>query len=201
MSVFKDILKITVITIVAGAILGLVFQVTKAPIAEAKATAQQEAYKAVFTEADSFKALDSFDETAVNKYLEDNGFEDDSISLIVQAFDSSDQLIGYVLNVTSSVGYGGDVTFSMGIKMDGTLNGYEMVEIAETAGLGMKATETKFKSQFENKTETNYTVTKATATSDNEIEAISGATITSKAVTGAVNAGLSYFYNNLQGGN
>ena len=65
----------------------------------------------------------------------------------------------------------------------------------------MLVQEKAFYSQFENKSESSYTVVKTTPSADNEIEAVTGATISSRAVTNAVNASLVYFQTVLQGGN
>ena len=61
------------------------------------------------------------------------------IDEVMQALDSSGQLMGYVITVTDHEGYGGDIQFSMGVTLDGTLNGISLLSISETAGLGMKA--------------------------------------------------------------
>ena len=87
----------------------------------------------------------------------------------------------------------------MGIDSEGTVKGIEMLKISETAGLGMKAKESAFKDQFANKAVKQFSYTKSGAKSDFEIDAISGATITTKAVTNAVNAGIVY-YQSLGGG-
>ena len=94
---------------------------------------------------------------------------------------------------TSHAGYGGDITFSVGITNEGVVNGYSITDISETAGLGMKAKESDFYSQFENKAVESLEVVKGSAASDNQIEAISGATITSRAMTNGVNVCLAYF--------
>ena len=69
------------------------------------------------------------------------------IDKALEAKDGSGTLLGYVLTVTSREGYGGDITFTMGIRLDGTLNGISILSISETAGLGMKA-EAVLKPQF-----------------------------------------------------
>lgn len=111
----------------------------------------------------------------------------------VVAVDASGAELGYVISVTDPNSYGGDVTLSIGVTNDGTLNGYSITTINDTAGLGMKAKEDSFSSQFAGKQVESFEVTKTGATSDNQIDAISGATITSSAVTSAVNAGLAYY--------
>ena len=125
--------------------------------------------------------------------LKEQGFEAQKINEIMEAKDASGETLGYAVNVTTSEGYGGDITFSMGVQLDGTLNGISILSISETAGLGMNATKDEFKNQFSDKNAEAFEVTKAGASADNEINAISGATITSKAVTGGVNAGICAF--------
>ena len=76
---------------------------------------------------------------------------------------------GYVVTVREK-GYGGDIAFSMGVTTDGVLNGYSITSISETAGLGMKANEDAFMSQFQDIPAEALTVTKQTAASETEIE-------------------------------
>ena len=106
--------------------------------------------------------------------------------------DASGETVGYVVNVTSHEGYGGDIDISVGIREDGTVTGIEMLSICETAGLGMEADTDSFKSQFAGKKVDKFKYTKSGATVDEEIDALSGATITTNAVTNAVDAGLEY---------
>lgn len=192
-TIIKDAMILTVITLIAGGLLGLVYGITKTPIAEQAEKAKQEAYKAVFTDADSFEVCVEADDAALAAYLSENGFTTQRVNEVMEAKDASGETIGYALNMTTPEGYGGDITFSMGVGLDGTLNGISILEIGETAGLGMNATKDEFKGQFSNKQAESFEVTKSGAAADNQINAISGATITSKAVTGCVNAGLCAF--------
>lgn len=193
MSTFvKNVLCLTLITIVAGFGLGYVYDVTKEPIAQMEENTKLSAYKSVLPDAASFSESDA--ETVYTSSVA--GCDIDSV---VTGLDASGSVAGYVINVTSHEGYGGDITISMGIDKEGCVRGVEFLKIAETAGLGMKAKDSKFKDQFKDKTVTQFTYTKNGATSDFEIDAISGATITTKAVTNAVNAGLACF-NSLGGG-
>ena len=80
----------------------------------------------------------------------------------------------------------------MGVRSDGTTNGISFLSLSETAGLGMEADTDSFKSQFAGKNVDKFQYTKSGATVDEEIDALSGATITTNAVTNAVNAGLEY---------
>ena len=83
----------------------------------------------------------------------------------------------------------------MGITNEGALTGIGFLTLAETPGLGMKADEPDFKGQFTGKTADIFEVTKTAPSADNQIQAISGATFTSSAVTGAANAAV-YFVQN-----
>ena len=191
-NILRDTIKITLITLISGILLGFVFQITKEPIAKAQEDAKQNAYKKVFSQATSFEEDSAFNKEDAAKYLEDQKMSESQIDLLVKALDSDKKIIGYIVNVTNHKSYGGDISYTIGVKTDGTLNDYEILSISETAGLGMKAKEDKFKSQFHNVKVDQFTVTKQKAGSESEIEAISGATITSKAVTNGVNAGISY---------
>lgn len=147
----------------------------------------------MFEDADSFEVCVEADDADLAAYLTENGFEAQTVNEVMEAKDASGETIGYALNMTTSEGYGGDISFSMGVTLDGTLNGISILDINETAGLGMNATKDEFKGQFAGKQVDAFEVTKSGAASDNEINAISGATITSKAITGGVNAGLCAF--------
>ena len=104
-----------------------------------------------------------------------------------------------MITVTSHEGYGGDIKISVGILSDGTVKGIEMLEISETAGLGMKAAEDDFKNQFKDKQVEKFSYTKSGEDGDDKIDALSGATITTNAVTNAVDCALVYFQNVLGG--
>lgn len=185
----KNTFSLLVITLVAGLLLGFVYQITKEPIAKEQQRAKEEAYKEVFAEADSFEELPLNGE--ITREFKKNGW-DAVIDEAMRVYDKDKNPIGYVLTVTNHEGYGGDIQFAMGVKSDGTLNGISFLSLSETAGLGMKAKDEKFKEQFSDKKVENFQYTKNGAASENEIDAISGATITTNAVTNGVNAGLYY---------
>lgn len=195
-NMIKDAAVLFVITVAAGLILGFVYQITKEPIALAEEKAANEAYAEVFPGASSFEEREATDPSGDGIWQEQ--YQSVKIDRALEAKDGSGTLLGYVLTVTSREGYGGDITFTMGIRLDGTLNGISILSISETAGLGMKA-EAVLKPQFENKNVSQFTYTKSGAVSDDQIDAISGATITTNAVTTAVNGGLYYFQTQLGG--
>ena len=191
----KDALILFAITLVAGACLGGVYEITKDPIAEANQAAKERAFREVLADADSF-AMDDYSAALdkVNTEVKELDFGNVSVDECATGMDASDAAIGYVVTATSKDGYGGDVTVSVGITTDGEVKGIEFLTLNETAGLGMNASKPEWKGQFADKKVEQFSVTKSGSTSDEEIDAISGATITSNAVTNAVNTAL-YFVN------
>lgn len=193
----KDAVILFVITLVSGFLLGGVYQITKAPIEKATLAANLEAYKAVFPQAADFQT--SQDETEVlercNTALASMDYGNVGVDKLLSAVDGKGEVIGYVITSHSDDSYGGRVSLSVGVLADGTLNGVEFLEISDTPGLGLKAKEPVFRDQYAGKTAPSLTVTKSGSAGDSEINSISGATITSAAVTNAVNGAL-YCVNN-----
>ena len=198
-SYIKDALVLFVITLISGVSLGFFYQLTKAPIEKVKMEEKSKAYKAVFADAKEFKINDEETDMieAVNAELVSQNFGNVKITEVADALDESGNNIGYVIASTSSDGYGGDVSISVGITKDNIINGIEFLSIAETPGLGMRATEDEFKTQFNGKKGAVLSVTKSGNAGEAEINAISGATITSRAVTNAVNAAEYFVANKL----
>ncbi len=191
-SSLKNVICLTLITLVAGFGLGYVYEITKEPIAQMEEKTKLDAYKAVFPQASDFEDIAGVSETGTLA-VEGAGISGVDIDSAVRALDASQNELGYVVNATSHEGYGGDITISLGVDSSGKVTGMEILKISETAGLGMKAKESRFKDRFRDKAVTQFSYTKSKATSDFEIDAISGATITTKAVTNAVNAALACF--------
>lgn len=197
--IIKNTLILTVITVVSGLLLGVVYDITKEPIAIAQENTKQDAFKAVLPDASSFDDYEEFDADSAAALLRENGYDADDITEVAVGKDESGSTVGYVVNVTSHEGYAGDIQISVGIASDGTVKGVEMLSINETAGLGMKADEEEFKDQFKDKNVEQFYYTKTGESGDNMIDAISGATITTNAVTNAVDSALVYFQNELGG--
>lgn len=190
--IIKDALALTLITLVAGVALGGVYEITKDPIARQEAQAKAEAYEQVFTDAAAFEEIEMDDTLiqTIRDQLDQEGYKAQSIEEVMRAEDQSGETLGYAFTVVTSEGYGGDIQFSMGVQNDGTLNGISILSIGETAGLGMNADTPAFKDQFVGKQVEKLQYTKNGATQDDEINAISGATVTTNAMTNGVNAGL-----------
>ena len=185
--IIKNTVILTLITLIAGICLGAVYEITKEPIAQAQDAAKKEAWQQVFPDADAndFELID-VDQKAADKAIKDLGVK----ATIDEVCTVGEE--GYVVTVTDKEGYGGDIKITVGITADGTINGISILSITETAGLGMRATEPAFYEQYQGKQAEKFVVSKDGGDGE-PIDALSGATITSRAVTGAVNAALGYY--------
>jgi len=181
-TIIKDAIALLVITLVSGLCLGFVFSITETPIAQAKEKAKKDAYAKVFEAADHFEAVDGMDASLETYNATADGAE---VTEVLQAVDASGAALGYVVSMTAKEGYGGDISLSMGIDSTGTITGFEVLSMSETAGLGAKCTQDEFKSQFAGKQETVMVL-------NENFDQISSATITSKAITKALNASLGF---------
>ncbi|MFI3212207.1 MAG: RnfABCDGE type electron transport complex subunit G [Eubacteriales bacterium] len=191
-NLIKDALVLFAITLIAGLVLGVVYEVTKDPIAEQEMKAKTAASMEVFPTATNFDEIEVEVSDQVRAGLDAAGLDQEDVVAVYVAEDGSGNVLGFVLNMVTHAGYSGDITFAMGIMTDGTVNGISLLSIAETPGLGMEAEEV-LQPQFANKKVSEFMYTKTGASSDMEIDAISGATITTSALTNGVNAGLYYF--------
>lgn len=196
-SMLKDAAILFVITIIAGVLLGGIYQITKDPIAREEEKARTRACAEVFADATSYEALDGFNVEEACAVIS-SMYPAEDIDDVLVAKNDAGEVLGHVITVTTHEGYGGDIQFMMGVRTDGTLNGISLLSISETAGLGMQAPEVLVP-QFKDVHTTSFTYTKNGKTTDSEIDAISGATITTNAITNGVNAGLYYAFNVLGG--
>lgn len=185
-SMLKDAGILFAITLIAGLVLGFVYELTKEPIRVQEELAIQRACQAVFADASSFETPDYAMSEEMAQELAGIGVE---VGTVYDAYDANGGHLGYVVEATSSEGYGGDITLYAGITDEGILNGISILSISETPGLGMNA-ESVLVPQFENVDATFFYYTKSGSTAADEIDAISGATITTKAVVNAVNGAI-----------
>ena len=194
--IIKNTIILFAITLIAGICLGAVHDVTLEPIAQAQEAAATATYQEVYPDAASFARTDEMT-AALAAAAEEITAQYGSVTVddAQQALDGSGNVIGYLITSTSPEGYGGNVQIAVGITAEGSLTGIGFLSISETPGLGMNAQEPAFKDQFMGKAAQTFEVTKTGAMADNQIQAISGATITSTAVTNATNAAV-YFVQN-----
>ncbi|MBO4498474.1 MAG: FMN-binding protein [Lachnospiraceae bacterium] len=191
MKMFKDAIVLFLITVVAACALGAVYEITKGPIEESKVKAKTEAYEKVFGEIPQLNEVDTGMIDAANTAIsEKENLTGSTVGEMLDVRDENGQYLGTILSVTNANGYGGNITIAMGVASDGTLKGIEFLEISETAGLGMKAKDGSFLAQFKDVKTESFSLPKAKLSGETEMDAVSSATITSKAVNRAVNAGL-----------
>ena len=165
------------ICVVVTALLALTNAVTAPKIDALAAETQEAAKKEVLSSAASFS--------------EEKQIEKDGVSYTYYDGLSTDgSVMGYVF-LTSAKGYGGDISVMVGVLGDGTVAGVNILSINETAGLGMNAKNQSFLDQFLGKSG-EIGVAKNNP-SDTEIQALTGATITSSAMATAVNTALSLY--------
>lgn len=189
-TIIKNTAILLTITLIAGFALAFVYELTKAPIAGAEEEEKNDAYAAVFAEASSFEEC----KTDISSYSAPKGV---TVNEVRNAVDSSGNLLGWVMTITCSEGYGGDITIALGITGEGAITSMTVISMSETAGLGAKCTSEGFLGQFKGIKSQSVKYTQEGKSAPDEIDAISGATITTKAVTKAVNAGLSLAYGTL----
>ena len=187
-TIIKDAVMLFIITIIAGALLGFFNQLTKEPIAAAEKKAKDEAYQLVMEQAVSFK-----EDNALTDKMNAATPEGAVFSEVMVAEDANGAVVGYVMSVIAKEGYGGDISLTIGVDMTGTITAIEVISQSETAGLGANCTQDSFKGLFKGiKSDDTLKVTKDGGT----IDAMSGATITSRAVTKAVDAGYRFIVEN-----
>lgn len=184
----KDALVLALITLISGCCLGGAYGLTKQKIYEINMASTIESYKQVMPaeEYDDATYADALTTAQSDgKIAADNGGA--SLISVVAAKDASGAETGYIIK-GSAAGYGGSVIVVVGVDADLKVTGISFPEtLPETAGLGQKATEPAFYEQFAGKG-TKLSVKKGGGAGEDEIDAISGATITSTAVTNTVNA-------------
>lgn len=168
--------KLLLITALATFALALTNMITKDPIQAQRDLANNKARMEVLNGADDFSPL----EVSLSDYPK--------VLEVYEGFKDGES-VGYTLKVANT-GYGDDIVVIVGIQNDGELGGIRIVQHAETPGLGAKAAEPEFYEQYRGKTAQSQLA-------DDEISAITGATVTSSAVTSAVNTAIDYFQTEL----
>ena len=169
------IVVLTLIAAVMAALLGGTNLLTAERIAVLSAKAETEAVSKVI-KADNYQKKEVTTDTGVHTYYEalQNG-----------------ATVGYAFT-TSHNGYGGAVSIVVGINTLGGVTAVEITDVSnETPGLGQNAKKDSFTDQFKGKTAIGEV--KKTGAQGNDINAVTGATITSRAVANAVNAALEYY--------
>lgn len=179
-SIVKPTLVLFIVCLVISGSLAYVNGVTKDTIQQNTLVQQEEFRKQVLTEADKFEACSQkgLPEAAKSVYAGMKG----------------DQVAGYVVDVAVK-GYGGIISMTVGVNAEGKITGVIIGSNNETPGLGSRTTEPGFISQFtgislKDVLNNALKVVKQNKKEANEIQAVTGATISSRAVTKGVQAAL-----------
>lgn len=162
-------LVLLVISLVVALLLAFTNTVTREKIAENTLNEQKQARREVLSGASEFIYVN---------YRKGN---------VASVFEgrSGTEVVGWCVNVTPS-GYGGEIDLMVGISSDMKVSGIKVVSNSETAGLGAKCTDLEFSGQFTGKNAPVFVIKNGTP-KDDEIVAITGATVTSEAVAKGVN--------------
>ena len=178
-SIIKTAVALFLICAISAGIVAFVNDITDDTIDANNLAAANEAKSAVLTAAESF---------------EDVTLSDGAVGWIGK--NAAEETVGYVFS-TSASGYGGKVEVMTGFDTEGKVTGVQILEISETPGLGMRAKTKDFLDRFLN-TNTQLSIVKGEKSSNEKIEALTSATITSRAMVKAVNAARDY-YNEVAG--
>lgn len=179
------ILVLTLITVGAGLILSLVESATREPIAEQRRQETLRALKAVLPPVDNAP-----DEDTVELVIGQDKRGRDVIRTFFRGRQEG-ELRGVAFKVVAPDGYSGNIEIMVGIDPQGVVSGIEILTHAETPGLGDKITFPEYKQKFIGKSLDNsdWRVKK----DGGEFDQITGATISPRAVVGAVRRGLEFF--------
>lgn len=183
---FRLVIVLTIICLVAAISLAKVYDITKEPIAEQARIRTMNGLKAVLPEFNNDVVKDSKDVViGVNKKGKD---------LTVKFYTGkvNDTIVGTALEVVAPDGYAGDINILMGVSPDGKVSGIEIINHKETPGLGNKIAKEEWKAKFKGRSledGARFAVKK----DGGEIDQFSGATISPRAVVKAVKKGLEIY--------
>lgn len=179
------LITLTIIAATAGLLLSLVESATREPIKEQRRLQMVKALSAVLPEFDNEPDTDIVAlQNGVNK-------KGEPIQVNFYRARKGDELVGAAFKVIAPDGYSGNIEVMIGVRPDEKVNAIEILTHAETPGLGDKIAQGGFKDLFRSKGLDNadWRVKK----DGGEFDQFSGATISPRAVVGAVKKGLEFF--------
>ena len=204
-NMIKDAIILCIITLVLGAVLAGVYMLTKEPIDNAQKKTNNEACAVVVAEGDKVQDDDKDAVSGAAAYLKGHDLSNaevkedeggDLLSEYVQINEVHPTANGGKVYLADALkGYGGKISFALGVDTEGAITGIEITSQSETAGLGANCETDEFKNRFpgvkapESPSEEMYNKNETTET---QVQALSGATVTSRAITRAVKGILFY---------
>ena len=194
--------KLAAITLVAGLALSGVYMLTKDTIAQQAEEKKKASFVTVCPDAATFESDETLDAAVAalaGAPYDTARFGKTYVNEVYTGTGADGSAAGYVLSVTSGDGFEGNITLTVGLSADGTVTGIAFTELNETAGMGMVCGEEEFYGQFAGVKTDSFILNKAGgSTADNEIDSVSGASISSGAVVNAVNTALAFYAANMQ---
>lgn len=195
-SIPKPAVTLCVITLAAGAALSGGYALTKDAIAEQKIAKEQASYRAVCPEASEFVSEEGIDAkvAALPENAYGTEFGKTCIYKVMVGKNAAGETVGYVISAGSKDGFDGDIILSIGFDLQGVVTGIEFTTITETAGMGMLVRESAFKDQFIGVETGRFELNKTGGSAAPEqIDSVTGASVSSGAVVNAVNAAKAFF--------
>ena len=187
-TMFKEAGILLAITLAAGLLLGVVNELTAEPIRIQQEKAVKEACQAVFPDIEGISEFRDIGYVPAEPLAAELASEGVEIGTVYEAM-RDNTFIGYVVEAVSSEGYGGNIVLYVGVTADGVVSGVSILELSETPGLGMEAPKVLVP-QFAGRAVRSFVYTKTGAQAENEVDAITSATVTTSAVVDAVNGGI-----------
>lgn len=173
--------RLFIITAVAGLLLAFVNSTTAPVIAQQEADKLQAALSSTYPDAEEFIPIDEGKLTSVQG-------ENPNIQQVYEA-KKGGETQGFVFDVLGRGGYGGDIQFVVGVNGESKeIIGYDVLRSAETPGLGTQVAEEPFVGTVKGNTMEEPLVAAAEPTADNDVQAISGTTISVNAILDGLNA-------------
>ena len=172
------VLVLFAITLVCSACVGVVNMITEQPIADAKAKADKTALENV---------LPAFDSAMETEY------EIDGLAIKVYTATQADRTVGYAVKTATKAGFGGTVRLMVGFDCEGTILNINVLEQSETPGLGTKMCDegNPLLTSFKDKKPAEMTL--KVRKDGGDVDALTAATISSRAYTDAVARALTAF--------
>ena len=175
--IIKPAFALFIIAAISTALLGFARDLTLEPIQNQRRRTQENTMKEILTEAAEFKELEIKKTGSISRIFEGR---------------TGGQLVGYVVELSPS-GYSGAIDIMAGISVSkNELAGLRVLRHTETPGLGALAVKENFYSKYDGKKLVPLRVVRVSP-GENDIEAITGATITTRAITEAVNEAIEWY--------
>ncbi len=183
---YKNLIKmvsvLTIVAVISAYALSYVEKISKAPIQKAKDAKQMEAISSVIGEFDN----DPFAE----KMIISTPDKKDKLELYPARKDGV--INSFAIKTFSNSGFGGRIELIVGFHIDGSIKGFKVIDHHETPGLGSKITETKFQKQFNGFNPHNQKL--KVRQDGGDVDAVTAATITSRAVTEAIQKAVDAYF-------